>query len=101
MTRAGNFREIFPIASKMLECALAQGYGPAADKLSYIYRRTHQNRNLGRFIFSARRFKLGCADCADNLSTEFNGFGLTKEKTWLVALGLRHVPNDTARLETS
>jgi hypothetical protein len=36
----GEFWGNLPIASKMLECALAQGYGPAADKLSYIYRGT-------------------------------------------------------------
>ncbi|CAD6559083.1 tetratricopeptide repeat protein [Paraburkholderia metrosideri] len=74
----GEFWGNLPIASKMLECALAQGYGPAADKLSYIYRGTTSESKSRALHVLHEGVKLGCADCADNLSTEFNGFGLTR-----------------------
>ncbi|RKE23960.1 TPR repeat protein [Paraburkholderia sp. BL23I1N1] len=74
----GEFWGNLPIASKMLECALAQGYGPAADKLSYIYRGTTSESKSRALHVLHEGVKLGCAECADNLSTEFNGFGLTR-----------------------
>ena len=71
-----------PIATKMLECAFAQGYGRAADSLHYLYAapRSETGRIIGdrtaatknralRILHSG--VKLGCADCAIALSIEF------------------------------
>jgi len=75
---SGEFWGNLPVAIKMLECAFAQGYGPAADKLSYIYRgATPESKSRALHVLH-EGVKLGCAECADNLSTEFNGFGLTR-----------------------
>lgn len=74
----GEFWGNLPVATKMLECALAQGYGLAADKLSYIYRGTTPDSKSRALRILHEGVKLGCAECADNLSTEFNGFGLTR-----------------------
>ncbi|MEK7893099.1 tetratricopeptide repeat protein [Burkholderia contaminans] len=74
----GEFWGNLPVATKMLECALAQGYGAAADKLSYIYRGTTPESKSRALLVLHEGVKLGCAECADNLSTEFNGFGLTR-----------------------
>ncbi|WP_346268692.1 SEL1-like repeat protein [Burkholderia vietnamiensis] len=73
----GEFWGNLAVGTKMLECALAQGYGIAADKLSYIYRDTTPESKSRALHVLQEGVKLGCADCADNLSTEFNGFGLT------------------------
>ncbi|MBR8178357.1 SEL1-like repeat protein [Burkholderia ambifaria] len=74
----GEFWGNLPVATRMLECALAQGYGLAADKLSYIYRGTTPESKSRALLVLHEGVKLGCAECADNLSTEFNGFGLTR-----------------------
>ena len=74
----GAFWGNLAIGTKMLECALAQGYGPAADKLSYIYRDTTPESKSRALRVLQEGVKLGCADCADNLSTEFDGYGLTR-----------------------
>ncbi|WP_236669233.1 tetratricopeptide repeat protein [Burkholderia gladioli] len=87
-----------PIGTKMLECALAQGYGPAADKLSYVYRGTTPESKSRALHVLHDGVKLGCAECADNLSTEFNGFGLTRGEN-LVGHIDRAALSDTARLE--
>lgn len=75
---SGDFWGNLPVATKMLECAFAQGYGPAADKLSYIYRGTTVESKFRALHILQEGVKSGCAECADNLSTEFNGFGLTR-----------------------
>lgn len=71
-----------PVATKMLECALAQGYGPAAYTLAFLQSwprntdgtfaesrtvatRSHALRTLHEGV------KFGCADCARDLSVEF------------------------------
>lgn len=80
---SGEFWGNLPVAIKMLECAFAQGYGPAADKLSYIYRGTTPESKSRALHVLHEGVKLGCAECADNLSTEFNGFGLTRGENLL------------------
>ncbi|MGI4718673.1 MAG: tetratricopeptide repeat protein [Janthinobacterium lividum] len=71
-----------PVATKMLECSLAQGYGPAAYTLAFLQSwprntdgtfaesrtaatRSHALRTLHEGV------KFGCADCARDLSVEF------------------------------
>lgn len=71
-----------PVATKMLECALAQGYGPAAYTLAFLQSwprkadgtfaesrtaatRSHALRTLHEGV------KFGCPDCALSLSVEF------------------------------
>lgn len=74
-----------PIATKMLECALSQGYGPAAFDLHYLYATPRDA--TGMIIGSntaetkARALKvhqqgvrLGCQDCAGALAVAFDGF---------------------------
>lgn len=72
-----------PIATKMLECALSQGYGPAAFNLHYLYAAP---RDATGWITGpdtaetkARAMKVlhvgvqfGCADCASALFIEFD-----------------------------
>jgi hypothetical protein len=71
-----------PIATKMLECALAQGFGQAALTLHYLYvipraangdevgERTAETRARAiRVLHNGVRF--GCADCANKLQIEF------------------------------
>lgn len=71
-----------PIATIMLECALSQGYGPAADHLHFLYaypRSPSGVRNGDRNDDTKARavkvlhegVKFGCADCADTLELEF------------------------------
>jgi len=74
----GEFWGNVVVGTKMLECALAQGYGPAADKLSYIYRGSTPDSKSRALLVLQEGVKLGCAECAINLSTEFNGYGLTR-----------------------
>lgn len=73
-----------PIAIKMFECALAQGYGPAAEELEYMYDvpRAPDGSELGRATPETRErvmralhegVKCGCEDCANSLRHEFNG----------------------------
>ena len=71
-----------PIAIKMLECSLAQGYGPAADPLRYLYMEpmAPDGKIAGEANVETRRralqvlhqgVKLGCSVCAVDLSIEF------------------------------
>lgn len=72
-----------PIAIKMFECALAQGYGPAAEELEYMYGvpRAPDGSELGRATPETRNrvmqalhegVKGGCQHCANSLRFEFN-----------------------------
>lgn len=71
-----------PLAIKMLECSLAQGHGPAAYNLSYLYEfpRDRNGKEIGDRTpeTKARALKvlhdgvrLGCRDCANALEIEF------------------------------
>jgi len=71
-----------PVARKMLECALAQGYGPAAYRLAdlrgwpraadgkIIGPRTTDTRALALMTLH-KGVKFGCSKCARDLSGEF------------------------------
>jgi hypothetical protein len=72
-----------PVATKMLECALGQGYGPAAEHLHYLYAypRSEDGTRTGdrtketkaralKVLHDGVRF--GCKDCADSLQIEFD-----------------------------
>jgi hypothetical protein len=72
-----------PVAIKMFECALAQGYGPAAEELEYMYdvprapdgtesgRETPETRNrVMRALHEG--VKGGCMNCANSLFIEFD-----------------------------
>jgi hypothetical protein len=72
-----------PIAIKMFECAVAQGYGPAAQELEYMYavprgadglplgKRTPETLNrVMRALHEG--VKGGCEYCANNLASEFD-----------------------------
>ena len=72
-----------PIAIKMFECALAQGYGPAAEELEYMYDvpRAPDGSELGRATPETRNrvmralhegVKGGCMHCANSLFIEFD-----------------------------
>ena len=66
-----------PIGTKMLECAVAQGYGDAAVNLSLIYARPNtSDAKLRALKVLHEGVKLGSAICADNLVPEFNGLDL-------------------------
>ncbi|WP_179403582.1 SEL1-like repeat protein [Burkholderia guangdongensis] len=74
----GEFWGNLPIATQMLECAVSQGYGPAAYKLGFIYRRPNTPDAKARALRVLQEgVKLGCADCANELSVEFDGMFLT------------------------
>jgi len=76
----GEFWGNATVATQMLECALAQGYGDAADKLSYIYDRAETPEGKRRALEALHEgVRLGSAKCASNIFTEFNGFGLTDD----------------------
>jgi hypothetical protein len=74
-----------PISTKMLECALSQGFGPAAFDLHFLYA---SPRDATGYIIGddttetkTRALKvlhegvrLGCKDCAGMLWGEFDGF---------------------------
>jgi len=73
----------FPIAIKMVECALAQGYGPAAQELEYMYDgpRAPDGTDLGGATPETRDrvmralhegIKGGCMMCAVSLAIEFD-----------------------------
>jgi len=74
----GEFWGNLPVATQMLECAVAQGYGPAAFKLGYIYKRpnTLDAKEKALRVFQ-EGVKLGCEKCANKLSVEFDGAYLT------------------------
>lgn len=72
-----------PIAIKMLECALAQGYGPAAQELEYMYEvpRAPDGTQVGKRTPETldrvmrvvhEGVKGGCEFCANNLASEFD-----------------------------
>jgi len=71
-----------PVATKMLECALAQGYGPAAYRLADLrgWPRAADGKIIGPRTANTRALalttlhtgvKFGCIDCALHLSVEF------------------------------
>jgi len=71
-----------PVATKMLECAFGQGYGPAAFDLHYLYvspRAASGKINGARNAETKGRalrvlhdgVKFGCEDCANALAIEF------------------------------
>ncbi|MEW7848105.1 tetratricopeptide repeat protein [Massilia aurea] len=71
-----------PVATKMLDCALLQGYGPAALTLARLRgwpravdgkisgTRTSENKELSLLILQ-KGVKFGCNDCARRLSVQF------------------------------
>ena len=62
----------------MLECALAQGDGRAAKELGYIHARPKTAQAKLRALDVLHQgVKLGCAECANKLFTEFDGMDLT------------------------
>jgi TPR repeat protein len=72
-----------PVATKMLECALAQGYGKAAHQLYYSRAWPHASdgtrtgpRNTTTKAYALQTLqeglKLGCADCALTLWLKFD-----------------------------
>ncbi|WP_237712047.1 SEL1-like repeat protein [Paraburkholderia xenovorans] len=67
-----------PVGVKMLECAVAQGYGDAADELGLVYARPHTpEANLRALKVLHEGVKLGSAKCAKSLGVEFSGFSLS------------------------
>jgi hypothetical protein len=75
----GEFWGNLPVAQKMLECAVAQGYGDAAEELGMIYARPNTAEAKLRALKTLHEgAKLGCAGCANYLSAEFSGFDLSK-----------------------
>ena len=71
-----------PVATKMLECALAQGYGPAAYRLAGLrgWPRAADSKIAGPRTSDTKALalmtlhtgvKFGCSDCALHLSVEF------------------------------
>jgi len=68
-----------PIALQMLECAFAQGYGDAGDKLGLIYARPETpDAKLRALNVLHQGVKLGSAQCANSLFSEFDGLGLSR-----------------------
>ena len=74
-----------PISTKMLECALGQGYGPAAVYLHYFYAvpRSPDGTIIGDPTAETNErtmkvlhqgIRLGCEKCASILASEFEGF---------------------------
>jgi TPR repeat protein len=67
-----------PVATQMLECALAQGYGDAGEKLALIYARPNTaEAKLRAMQILHEGVKLGSAKCAKSLAPEFRGLGLS------------------------
>ncbi|OEZ68823.1 hypothetical protein JAB5_47140 [Janthinobacterium sp. HH103] len=71
-----------PVAIKMMECALGQGYGPSAYDLSYLYvvLRTPDGTSDGERTTETKEralqvlhtgVRLGCEKCANKLTIEF------------------------------
>ena len=71
-----------PVATQMLECSLAQGYGPAAATLAHLraWPREPGGKPLGSRTAESKALslktlhegvKLGCAECAAQLFVEF------------------------------
>lgn len=71
-----------PVAIKMMECALGQGYGPSAYDLSYLYvvvrtpdgtsdgERTTETKERALQVLHTG-VRLGCEKCANKLKIEF------------------------------
>ncbi|AQR70416.1 hypothetical protein BZG29_20430 [Janthinobacterium sp. LM6] len=71
-----------PVAIKMMECALRQGYGPSAYDLSYLYvvlrtpdgtsdgERTNETKERALQVLHTG-VRLGCEKCANKLTIEF------------------------------
>ncbi|WP_423221178.1 tetratricopeptide repeat protein, partial [Burkholderia contaminans] len=75
---AEGFWANLPVATAMLECALAQGYGDAAEELGFVYARSKTAEAKRRaLVILHEGVKLGSAKCASALSIEFDGFNLT------------------------
>jgi len=73
----GEFWGNGAIGTKMLECALAQGFGDAADDLGYLYKGETPDSKLKALRVFQEGVKLGSAKCANTLYTEFNGMNLS------------------------
>ncbi|RQH05848.1 tetratricopeptide repeat protein [Paraburkholderia dinghuensis] len=73
----GEFWGNATIGMEMLQCALSQGYGDAADDLGYLYKDTTPESKLRALKVFHEGVKLGSAKCANSLSSEFSGLGLT------------------------
>lgn len=75
---SGEFWGNLPVAVDMLQCAMAQGYGQAAYKLGFIYARPKTAEAKKRALETFQEgVKLGNAECANSLFSEFDGMGLT------------------------
>lgn len=75
----GGFWGNVPVATQMLECAVAQGFGDAAKELSFIYARPETAQaKLRALNILHEGVKLGSAKCASKLFAEFNGLNLTR-----------------------
>lgn len=75
---AEGFWANLPVATSMLECAFAQGYGDAAEELAFVYARPKTAEAKRRALGILHEgVKLGSAKCASALSVEFDGFNLT------------------------
>ena len=65
-----------PIATQMLECAVAQAYGEAAYHLGFAYKGTSSESKAKALTVFHEGVKLGSANCANTLSVEFGGLDL-------------------------
>ncbi|WP_223821085.1 tetratricopeptide repeat protein [Burkholderia contaminans] len=75
---AEGFWANLPVATSMLECALSQGFGDAAEELGFVYARPKTADAKRRALVTLHEgVKLGSAKCAAALSVEFDGFNLT------------------------
>ncbi|WP_395069431.1 tetratricopeptide repeat protein [Paraburkholderia silvatlantica] len=74
----GDFWGNRPIAIQMLQCAMAHGYGDAAENLS-AYQSSPNAREAQALAIRTLHegVKLGSANCANALFSEFDGLGLT------------------------
>jgi TPR repeat protein len=73
----GDFWGNAPVATKMLECAFSQGYGDAAAELSFVYTRIETAEAKSRALKILHEgVKLGSAQCANRLFTQFEGMDL-------------------------
>ncbi|NRO98321.1 sel1 repeat family protein [Paraburkholderia sp. NMBU_R16] len=74
----GEFWGNLSMATRMLDCAFALGYGDAADELSLIYSRAKTaDAKLKALKILHEGVKLGSAKCANSIAPEFDGLGLT------------------------
>lgn len=74
----GDFWGNRPIALQMLKCAMAQGYGEAAYELSFYQADANTPEAKALALRTLQEgTKLGSANCAKSLGSEFDGFDLT------------------------